>query len=95
MQGKLIETEDDVAEGAAWLAAQDRRFGQALSLTGPWPLRRRDDGFEALRDAILGQQVSVAAARSIRAKLLAAGRRFAALPGVDAAVAANQDPQLD
>ena len=28
-------------------------------------------------------------------KLLAAGRRFAALPGVDAAVAANQDPQLD
>ncbi len=73
MQGKLIETEDDVAEGAAWLAAQDRRFGQALSLTGPWPLRRRDDGFEALRDAILGQQVSVAAARSIRAKLLAAG----------------------
>ncbi len=73
MHGKLIETEDDVAEGAAWLAAQDRRFGQALSLTGPWPLRRRDDGFEALRDAILGQQVSVAAARSIRAKLLAAG----------------------
>lgn len=73
MLGKIIETDEDVAEGAAWLARAEPRFADALSLTGPWPLRRREDGFEALRDAILGQQVSVASARAIRGKLLAAG----------------------
>ncbi|MDV7272206.1 DNA-3-methyladenine glycosylase 2 family protein [Thioclava sp. A2] len=73
MVGRIIETDDDITEGAAWLAAVEPRFARALELTGPWPLRRRGDGFEALRDAILGQQVSVAAANSIRAKVLAAG----------------------
>lgn len=73
MVGRIIETDDDIAEGAAWLAASEPRFARALELTGPWPLRRRADGFEALRDAIVGQQVSVAAANSIRAKVLAAG----------------------
>lgn len=73
MVGRIIETDGDIAEGAAWLAAAEPRFARALELTGLWPLRRRGDGFEALRDAILGQQVSVAAANSIRAKVLAAG----------------------
>ena len=73
MVGRIIETDDDIAEGAAWLAASEPRFARALELTGPWPLRRRADGFEALRDAIVGQQVSVAAANSIRGKVLAAG----------------------
>lgn len=73
MLGRIIHTEDDIAEGAAWLVSAEPRFAEALTLTGPWPLRRREDGFEALRDAILGQQVSVAAARSIRAKLIGAG----------------------
>lgn len=73
MVGRIIETEDDVAEGAAWLAATEPRFAHALARTGPWPLRRREDGFAALRDAILGQQVSVAAARAIRGRLIEAG----------------------
>lgn len=73
MVGRIIETEDDIAEGAAWLARSEPRFALALEATGPWPLRRRADGFEALRDAILGQQVSTAAARAIRGKLLDAG----------------------
>lgn len=73
MVGRIIQTETDVAEGAAWLAAREPRFAHVLQVTGPWPLRRREDGFAALRDAILGQQVSVAAASSIRAKLLGAG----------------------
>ncbi|MBZ4021857.1 3-methyladenine DNA glycosylase [Rhodobacter sp. TJ_12] len=83
MVGRIIETEDDIAEGAAWLARTEPRFADALALTGPWPLRRRDDGFEALRDAILGQQVSTAAARSIRKKLLDAG--FGPAPALAAA----------
>jgi DNA-3-methyladenine glycosylase II len=73
MHGRIIETEQDIAEGAAWLAQAEPRFADALALTGPWPLRRRGDGFAALRDAIIGQQVSVAAANAIRAKVLGAG----------------------
>lgn len=80
MVGRIITTEDDIAEGAAWLAATEPRFVRALERTGPWPLRRREDGFEALRDAILSQQVSTAAARSIRGKLVEAG--FGAAPAL-------------
>ncbi len=73
MVGRIIEGPDCVAEGAAWLAAAEPRFAQALALTGPLPLRRQADGFEALLDAIIGQQVSVASARAIWGRLKAAG----------------------
>ena len=73
MVGRIIETADCVAEGAAWLAAHEPRFGHAMSLTGPLPLRRQPDGFAALLDAIVGQQVSVASANAIWARLQAAG----------------------
>ncbi|PTW52010.1 DNA-3-methyladenine glycosylase family protein [Rhodovulum kholense] len=65
MVGRIIETEACVAEGAAHLVAVEPRFGHALALTGPLPLRRRKDGFEALLSAIVSQQVSVAAADAI------------------------------
>ena len=67
--GRIIETPDCVAEGAAHLAACDPRFGAALAATGPLPLRRRRDGFEALLSAIVSQQVSVAAADAIWGRL--------------------------
>ena len=73
MVGRIIETPDCVEEGAAWLAAREPRFAAALALTGPLPLRRHADGFAALLDAIVGQQVSVASARAIWARLEAAG----------------------
>ena len=69
--GRLIETPACVAEGAAWLAASEPRFAAALELTGPLPLRRRKDGFEALLSAIVSQQVSVAAADAIWRRLKA------------------------
>jgi DNA-3-methyladenine glycosylase II len=72
MVGRIIETPACVAEGADWLAALDPRFARALELTGPLPLRRRADGFSSLLDAIIGQQVSVAAAEAIRRRLEAA-----------------------
>ncbi|MBC7478700.1 MAG: DNA-3-methyladenine glycosylase 2 family protein, partial [Pseudorhodobacter sp.] len=78
MVGRIIETADCVAEGAAWLAAADSRFATVLPLVGPLPLRRRADGFEALLDAIVGQQVSVASARAIWARMEAAGLTSAA-----------------
>lgn len=71
--GRIIETPDCVAEGADWLARAEPRFADALKQTGPLPLRRRRDGFTALLDAIVSQQVSVAAADAIWGRLKAAG----------------------
>jgi len=73
MIGRIIETPACVAEGAAWLANADHRFEYALTKTGPLPLRRSKDGFEALLNAIVGQQVSVAAANAIWMRLKTAG----------------------
>jgi DNA-3-methyladenine glycosylase II len=69
----VIETAEDVAEGARALAARDPVLARALEATGPLPLRRRADGFPALLGAIVSQQVSVAAADAIHGRLAAAG----------------------
>ncbi len=71
--GRIIHSNDCVAEGAEYLARMEPRFAHALSLTGPLPLRLRKDGFPALLDAIVSQQVSVAAADAIWGRLKAAG----------------------
>ncbi|MCU0800397.1 MAG: DNA-3-methyladenine glycosylase 2 family protein [Rhodobacteraceae bacterium] len=71
--GRIITCDADVAEGAAWLCARDKRFAQALENTGPLPLRRQADGFGALLSAIVGQQVSIASANAIWARLEGAG----------------------
>jgi DNA-3-methyladenine glycosylase II len=88
MVGRIIETPEDVAEGADWLARAEPRFAQALAATGPLPLRRRPDGFPTLLAAIVSQQVSVAAASAIWGRLEAAG---AVTP---AAVAAAEEAVL-
>ena len=71
--GRLIESQVDVDEGAAWLAAADPALARALDAVGPLPLRRRPDGFAALLQAIVSQQVSVAAASAITARMEQAG----------------------
>ena len=68
-----ITCDADVAEGAAWLAEAEPRFAMALARTGPLPLRLRPPGFAGLLDIIVGQQVSVASARAIYARLVEAG----------------------
>ena len=73
MQERVIRTSACVAEGAAHLAAIEPRFAAVLAQTGPLPLRLRDDGFAALLSAIVSQQVSVASANAIWARLEAAG----------------------
>ena len=72
MISRIIHGPDCVAEGAAWLAARDPVMQHILSQTGPLPLRREAEGFGALLYAILGQQVSVASARALWARLEAA-----------------------
>ncbi|WP_289152619.1 DNA-3-methyladenine glycosylase 2 family protein [uncultured Salipiger sp.] len=73
MVGRIIESDACVAEGVTWLCGAEPRFARALELTGPLPLRRRPDGFGQLLSAIVSQQVSVASARAIWARLEAAG----------------------
>lgn len=71
--GRIIKSDACVAEGAAFLSELDPRFATALEQTGPLPLRLRKDGFAALLDAIVSQQVSVAAADAIWGRLKGAG----------------------
>lgn len=69
---RLIETKADLDEGAAHLAQVCpvwRRVLPGLDL----PLRRRADGFAALAQAVVGQQVSATAAATIWGRMQAAG----------------------
>ena len=70
--GRIITGPDCVAEGAEWLAARCPRMAYAYAATGALPLRLRSDGYPALLSAIVSQQVSVAAAAAIWARLEAA-----------------------
>jgi len=69
MKERLIKSEACLAEGMAFLIRTDKRFETAYMQTGALPLRLRKGGFAALLDAIVGQQISVAAADSIWARL--------------------------
>ena len=73
MVGRIIKTEADITEGVDWLARAEPRFAEAVELSGPIPLRKRKDGFEALLDAIVSQQLSVAAADTIWSRLETGG----------------------
>ncbi|MFV0408960.1 MAG: DNA-3-methyladenine glycosylase family protein [Paracoccus sp. (in: a-proteobacteria)] len=70
---RVIDTEADLAEGCAHLAAVCPVWAAALPGLDDLPLRRREDGFAAILDAIIGQQISIAAAGAIMARLQAAG----------------------
>ena len=80
---RLIETEDDVEAGRLILVGLEPRFG---AVPGPLPLRRRADGFAALVQAIVGQQVSTASAAAIWTRLEEAG-----LVAADAARSATDE----
>ena len=73
MNERRITSDACVAEGAAWLAAREPRFADALALVGPLPLRLKPEGFGELQRAIVGQQVSLASAAAIQSRLDAAG----------------------
>lgn len=73
MTGRIIRSDACVAEGAADLCKRFPRMAQAYALTGPLPLRLRPDGFAELLSAIISQQVSVASANAIWARMNAHG----------------------
>lgn len=68
-----IDTEADIARGVDALIVLDPRFGPAVALSGPPPLRRRPDGFAGLLRIVCAQQVSVAAAERMWRRVEAAG----------------------
>lgn len=86
MIGRIINCDQDVAEGADWLSRQHPAFARALTETGPLPLRRHPDGFATLLSAIVSQQVSVASANAIWARMGQAG-----LTDLQAVAAAEDD----
>lgn len=85
---RLIEADADMAEGAAHLAAICPVWARVLPEIGAMPLRRREDGFAAILDAVISQQLSVASANAIARKLQAAALDQ---PG---AILAADDPAL-
>ncbi len=70
--GRIIIGDACVAEGAGWLAARHPQLARALEQCGPLPLRLRPDGFAQVLNTIVSQQVSVASANAIWARMQAA-----------------------
>lgn len=81
-----ITCAEDLARGAAELAALEPRFAPLVA--APLPLRLRPDGFATLLQAIVGQQVSTASAAAIWGRVEAAGLTD------EAALAAATDEDL-
>jgi DNA-3-methyladenine glycosylase II len=59
----------DLEEGMAALAALDPIWEQIIARTGIPPLRRREGGFSSLASIIVSQQLSVASARAVWARV--------------------------
>jgi len=71
MRQRLIEGEDDIAEGIAALVVLDPAWARVVDVAGPPRLRRRTPGFEGLARTIVSQQLSVASAEAIWTRLAA------------------------
>src|SRR6476469_4903164 len=71
-----ITTEAELEFALASLMKADARFGQALSLAGRRPLRKRADGFAGLASIVVSQQLSTASAKAIWGRLQAALNPF-------------------
>jgi DNA-3-methyladenine glycosylase II len=70
--GRLIDCEDALSAAAAELSLLDPKIiGRLVEIGGPPPLRRREPGFAGLAAIIVSQQVSVASATAIYARLAA------------------------
>lgn len=66
---RTIENDGDIVEGLAHLAQADPLIARVRAGVAHVPLRRQPAGFDALIRIIIGQQVSVAAAASMFARL--------------------------
>lgn len=69
---QLIASETDLEEGMAALPLLDPRWATVIARTGLPPLRRREGGFPGLVSIVVAQQLSVASARAVQARVDAA-----------------------
>jgi DNA-3-methyladenine glycosylase II len=65
----IIDTEDDIERGQAFLRAADPRLASLMEMAGPLPLRRRPGGFAGLASIVVSQQLSTASAAAIWRRL--------------------------
>ena len=72
-----IRTESDLDAALAALTAADPRFAAVIAKSGRPPLRRRTDGYAGLAATVVSQQLSIASAGAIWARLAAAFDPFA------------------
>ncbi|WP_373635415.1 DNA-3-methyladenine glycosylase [Yoonia sp. SS1-5] len=86
MLERVIKGDACVAEGVVWLSGVEPRFAALQDVLSPLPLRLRPDGFAALLNAIVSQQVSVASAAAIWGRMEVAG-----MTTPNAVAAADQD----
>ena len=70
---RVIRTASDLEDGAAHLARVCPVWARVLPELGPLPLRRWEEGFGSIRDAIVSQQISTRAADAILVRMAAAG----------------------
>lgn len=75
---RIIESADDVAEGARALRRKCPHMRAIWKATGDPPVRRREPGFEGLARIVVGQQLSVASAAAIWKRVEEAIRPFTA-----------------
>ena len=68
-----IRGPEDLAAGAAYLMQVCPVWARTLPALLPLPLRRWDEGFVAIRDAVVAQQISTHAANAISGRMVAAG----------------------
>lgn len=73
MSAATIKTQDDLMQEAQHLAALCPRMAYALESLEPLRSRQRSDGFGALAQIIVGQQISISAANAIWQRLEIAG----------------------
>ncbi|MFG6082039.1 DNA-3-methyladenine glycosylase [Paracoccus litorisediminis] len=85
---RVIRGSADLDEGAAHLARVCPVWARVLPQLGPLPLRRWDEGFVSIRDAVVSQQISTHAASAIVARMVAAGL------GDEVGIAAASDEDL-
>lgn len=65
----MIDSEKALAQAVEALVRIDGRMADLLAVSGPPPLRKSAPGFGGLVDIVVGQQVSQASARAIRARI--------------------------
>ena len=72
----FLHTESDLQAGLAQLILADPRLAPVAEKAGVFSLRRREAGFAGLCAIVCGQQLSTAAAATIRGRLFAAFEPF-------------------